>query len=69
VELQKILSILFRPEHTSVGKDIVQSPASTQETSNPLVLAAKSALNFIATGFAVGDELTTIAVKASAATN
>ncbi len=69
VELQKIISILLRRHDTPGANDVVPSFASTQESSNPVVRAVKSALNFAATGFGVGDELTTIAVKNPASTH
>jgi SAM-dependent methyltransferase len=63
VELRKVLSILLRRRDSAGANDIVPSSASSQESSSPLVRAVKSALNLAATGFGVGDELTTIAVK------
>jgi SAM-dependent methyltransferase len=63
VELQKIISILLRRHDAAGANDVVPSFASTQESGNPFVRAVKSALNLAATGFGVGDELTTIAVK------
>lgn len=66
VELQKVLSILLRRHDAAGAHDVVPSSASTRESSNPFVRAIKSALNLVATGFGVGDELTTIAVKHSA---
>jgi SAM-dependent methyltransferase len=69
VELQKILSILLRQHDTAAATDVVPSYASTEESSSPFVRAVKSALNLAATGFGVGDELTTIAVKNSAPTH
>ena len=69
VELQKVLSILLRRHDSAGANDVVPSSASTQESSSPFVRAVKSALNLAATGFGVGDELTTIAVKNSAPTH
>jgi SAM-dependent methyltransferase len=63
VELQKVLSILLRRHDASGATDIVQSSASTQESASPFVRVVKSAVNLAATGFGMGDELTTIAVK------
>ena len=69
VELQKIIAILLRRHDASGASDVVPSFASTQESSNPFVRVVKSALNLAATGFGVGDELTTIAVKHTASTH
>jgi SAM-dependent methyltransferase len=69
VELQKVLSILLRRHDSTGANDVVLSSTSSQESSNPVVRAVKSALNLAATGFGVGDELTTIAVKNSTPTH
>ena len=69
VELQKVLSILLRQHDSGSATDVVPSSASSQESSSPFVRAVKSALNLAATGFGVGDELTTIAVKNSTPTH
>jgi SAM-dependent methyltransferase len=69
VELQKVLSILLRRHDAAGANDVVPSSATTQESSSPFVRVVKSALNLAATGFGVGDELTTIAVKNSAPTH
>ncbi|MGO9609832.1 MAG: class I SAM-dependent methyltransferase, partial [Verrucomicrobiia bacterium] len=69
VELQKVLSILLRRRDSAGSDDVVLSSASPQESSSLFVRAVKSALNLAATGFGVGDELITIAVKTSAPTH
>ena len=68
VELRKVLSILLRRRDSTHSDDVVSSSASRQESSSLFMRAVKSALNLAATGFGVGDELTTIAVKTSAST-
>ena len=69
VELQKILAILLRRTDDVGMKDPAQTSVPTQESSRPLVRAVKSMLNIVATRFAVGDELTTIAVKIPTSTH
>jgi SAM-dependent methyltransferase len=69
VEMQKVLSILLRRHDAAGATDVVPSSATTQESSSPFVRVIKSALNLAATGFGVGDELTTIAVKNSTPTH
>jgi SAM-dependent methyltransferase len=69
IELQKVLSILLRRHDSGGASDVVPSSATTQESSNPFVRAIKSTLNLAATGFGMGDELTTIAVKNPASTS
>lgn len=69
VELQKILAVLRQRNGADAGKDYVESPASTQESNRLLVRMVKTAVNIVATGFGVGDELMTIAVKSPAPTH
>jgi SAM-dependent methyltransferase len=63
VEIQKIRAVLHQRNGADAAKDYVESPASTQESNSPLVRAVKTVINVVATGFGVGDELMTIAVK------
>jgi SAM-dependent methyltransferase len=62
VEFQKILSILRRgkDQATDQGNETSEPPS---QANRPLLQAAKSVINRVATGLGVGDELTTIAVK------
>ena len=69
VEFRKVLSILLRRRASSGTNGVALSSASAQESNSPFVRAVKSAVNLAATGFGVGDELTTIAVKNSVSTH
>ena len=68
VELQKILSLLFRRTGGASGNDVVESPVSAQESSNRFIRGVKFGLNTVATRFGVGDELSVMAVKAPTST-
>jgi SAM-dependent methyltransferase len=63
VEIKKILVILRQRNGADDGKDHIDSPAPTLEPNRPLVRAVKAMVNIVATGFGIGDELMTIAVK------